>query len=99
MNRDDKSIYYFKDGGEFVKLKTFDKSVYSLQWNPYDGKCYYIYDDELYRIGSDAQSDQLVLDNVSGFSYVTDIPKQLKIYTKDSKYMVFVVDGFYEVQY
>ena len=99
FERGSKSLYYLKEGQEPVKLKTFKNTVYTMKWNPYDGKCYYIYDDTLYRVADNEASDELFMENAMYFPYSSEIPKPLMVCLKDSTYIAIIADERYVYEY
>ncbi len=65
-----KAIFYSKDGEDYVKVTGDDyKPSYQMQWNPLDGKCYYISDEKLYSVGDGSEEPSLVAEDVAWFSY------------------------------
>ncbi len=65
------SIYYSKDGGEPVQVTApGQKLEYELHYSSLDGKCYYIMNGSLYRVGSESGSSECIASNVKYFKSV-----------------------------
>ncbi len=77
-------IYYSRDGSEPVRVTAEGQKVeYQLEYSSWDGKCYYITDGNLYRIGSEPGSSEFVASDLKFFRF---IPGEAKVvgYTDNS---------------
>ncbi len=91
-----KHIIYSKNEGNPVQVADLSSYVSDMRWNQYDGKCYYICDGNLYRVGTQMGTAELVLEGVNYFQYSFDIPKSIKFRGQDEKEYYLVADTIYE---
>ncbi len=63
------SIFYKKGDSEAEEIfLEGDKSTYDIRWNPLDGKCYYVINNELYCCGDGSSTPSLVASDVAWLS-------------------------------
>ena len=96
MDNRNKQILYSKNDGAPTLVTDIPDSVYDMKWNHYDGKCYYICNSNLYRVGTQKGTNELVAEGVIYFEYSFDTPQSIKICGEDSKTFYMVGDKVFE---
>ena len=88
----DNAIIYIKDDLEPVHVTEQGKGhTYYMQYNPYDGMCYYLYDKNLFKVGDDISTTKVVY---HGVDYMfSSYERNTYIKFKDLEKNEFVVAG------
>ncbi|RKM57609.1 hypothetical protein D6855_13780 [Butyrivibrio sp. CB08] len=93
----DNHIYYKAEGQEPVPVAEGVTGIlFNLQWNPLDGKCYYIKEKKLYSVGTTAGSEEAYDIDVDTFSFARGDDEVLCIEGTDNQEYILLFGRIYK---
>ena len=93
----DNHIYYKAADQEPVAVaEDFSGNLFNLQWNPLDGKCYYIKEKKLYSVGTTPGSEEAYDIDIDTFSFARGDDKVLCLEGTDNQEYILLFGRLYK---